>query len=236
MNRCNEIHKLHMKDFNRYRLLTNNECKDFINSFYNFYKENEHDIYFCDNEWINKTVFCYTEFGQQKYLQDIIRNKDFDELCHHTKLYCQFKGLCIKEFEKREIKFFYFMTATGKDRILESECTIGDMYKLNKKIFNNDCYKRFYKVYWNIETGKNSDNPNLHTHALIIFDKTNKNFDRDYKNLFRKAFGNIDLDLQKFGWRGNQEIYEDKLNYLKNKDKSILHKNYKDLEIFEYLE
>ena len=234
MNKNNEIHKLEMKHHKMYRKLSGNEVKDFINNFYKLKVELGDNWY--DNEWMNLTLFCINDFGKCKYLREIIYDLDFDEIEHHARLYCKFMKLNEKDFMNREIKFFYFLTATGKDKIKVNEENIGKMYKLNKNIFNNDHYKRFHKVYWNIETGKNINDSNLHTHALIIFDKTNKNFERDYKSNFKKAFGNIDLDIQKFGWRGNKEIYDDKYNYLKNIGKSILHKNYEDLEIFEYVE
>lgn len=225
MNKNNDIHRLELKNHKRFRLLSNNEIKDFINNYYKI--DNE--------EYYNMVIFCINDFGINKFLRDIMREKDFEELQHHAQLYCRFMKLDENNFKVRDIKYFYFMTATGKDKIRVDENNIKIMFELNKKIFSNETYKRFYKVFWNIETGKYINDSNLHTHALIIFDKTNKNFDRDYKNLFRKAFGNIDLDIKKFGWRGNKDIYEDKLNYLKNVEKSILHKNYKDLEIFENL-
>ncbi len=234
MNKHNEIHRLELKQHKMYRKLSGNEIKDFINNFYKLKVELGDKWY--DNEWMNLTIFCINDFSKCKYLREVIESLDFEELEHHARLYCKFMKLNEKDFMNREIKFFYFLTATGKNKIIVNEENIGKMYKLNKNIFNNDNYKRFHKVYWNIETGKNEQDSNLHTHALIVFDKTNKNFERDYKNNFKKAFENIDLDIKKFGWRGNQDIYEDKLNYLKNVEKSILHKNYKDLEIFEYLE
>lgn len=235
MNKNNEIHRLEMKHNKMYRKLSGNEIKDFINNFYK--KKVELGEYkYLEWEWYKLTVFCIEDFGKCRYLHEIIESLDFDELQHHARLYCKFMKLDEKDFRNREIKFFYFLTATGKDKILVNESNIGYMYKVNKKIFNNETYKRFHKVYWNIETGKNPDDSNLHTHALFIFDKTNKNFERDYKSVFKKAFGSIDLQIQKFGWKGNKEIWDDKLNYLKNEGKSILHKNYKNLEIFEIIE
>lgn len=217
-----------------FRKLTNNECKEWINDFYLKYKSNgDHEYYMLS---VNDKFFQINILGKG-LLCDLINNKDIEELKFCTHEYCKWYGYNIKDYRLRIIKYFYFLTASGgKQKILVNESNLDIMYKLNKKIFTNEIYKRFHKVYWNIETGKKINDPNLHTHALIIFDSTNKNFDRDYRNSFKKAFGNIDLQIQKFGWRGNIEIYEDKLSYLKNINKSILHKNYKDLEIFEHLE
>lgn len=234
MNKNNEIHKLELKHHKMYRKLSGNEVKDWVNKFY-AHKIALEDNWF-DDEWMNKTVFCIDDFGKCKLIRELMYDLNFEELEHHARLYCQFIGGNEDDYKNREIKYFYSMTATGKNKLLVNESNIGCMYKVNKKVFNNDDWRRFFRVYWNMETGKNPDEPNLHTHALIIFDKTNKNFLRDYGNTFKKAFGSVDIDMKKFGWRGNNEIYEDKLNYLKNVGKSILHKNYKDLEIFEHLE
>ncbi len=142
------------------------------------------------------------------------------------------------EFEpikKKHRKFFYWVTCTGKIRIDDSKINIEKMHKFGLNIFNNNSYTRYYKCYWNIETGKYKDKPNLHIHALIIFDSTNKNFKRDFVNAFKKIFNNYDYKENRFGTKLT-EIFQDKYEYLKNDNKSVLHQNYRDLDIFECVE
>ena len=168
------------------------------------------------------------------------RSLDFN-LKDEIKLFHEWYGL---DYEPpRQLKQFYWMTLTGKSRIPDTTENIELMLKFGKALFNNDNYKRFHKVYWNIETGKHKDNPNLHLHALICFDTTSKNFHSkkeksrsDVKTLWNKYFKSYGLDYgndsyQYFKGKDIEKIYNDKLKYLKNEDKSILHKNYRDLEI-----
>lgn len=162
------------------------------------------------------------------------------------KEYCEFYD--IKYIQEKPLKCFYWLTLTGKDRIPDTPDNIDKMYEFGKTLFNNNKYKRFYKVIWNIETGKHKDNPNLHLHALIIFEKSNKNFHTtkmkgrsDVKSIWNKYFKSYGLDLGKdsyqiFRGKNIDEIYKDKKEYLSNKDKSILHQNYRDLEILEHVE
>ena len=108
-------------------------------------------------------------------------------------------------------------------------------------IFNNEKFIRFKEIAYNIETGKHEENPNLHIHALIDFNKSNKNFDRDFKGVWMKEFKDYGIDFKKGGkqlFKGKNvnDVWYDKLAYLRNDEKSILHQNYRDLEIFEHLE
>lgn len=132
---------------------------------------------------------------------------------------------------------FYWVTITGKKRIEDNHDTFRKMKSFCEDLYSNDSYKRFEKVIYNIETGKHEDNPNLHTHALIIFENSTKNFKRDCISRFNKYFKEygIDIDMKRFAIH-LEKIYNDKLNYLNNKDKSILHQNYRDLEILEVVE
>lgn len=150
-------------------------------------------------------------------------------------IYNEFYNLNIKYTKPVFRKYFYFITVTGKDRIIDSDDNITKMLDYGRCQFNNDNWTRYHKVYWNIETGKYKDNPNLHIHALVVFDKSNKNFKRDFVNGFNKLFNNSDYKELKFPMK-ETEIFNDKYLYLKNDSKSVLHKNYRDLGIFERLE
>ncbi len=227
----NEIHRIKRKDHARFRHLSVDEITK--------WKYDYNELNTCEyiGEWDLKAVFCMDTFSKVRFLKDLFLENDIKELKYHGKLYCKFYKIDYKDFKIKVIKYFYFLTATGgKGKIRVNDNNIKNMYDMNKKIFTNEIYKRFHSVIWNIETGKKIDDSNLHTHALITFDSTNKNFERDYSGSFKKLFKSIDLQIQKFGMNGNEEIYNDKLGYLKNEGKSILHKNYKDLEIFEHLE
>ena len=133
---------------------------------------------------------------------------------------------------------FYWYSFTGKSRIPATRENIEKMKLIGYRIFNNDKWKRFNTVYWNIETGKHEDAPNLHIHALIDFEKSNKNFDRDMTAAWVVHFKSYGLDFAKGGkqmYKGNavEKIWEDKKNYLLNDEKGILHQNFKDLEFVE---
>ena len=132
---------------------------------------------------------------------------------------------------------FYWVTITGKKRIEDNENTILKMKSFCEDVFSNESYRRYEKVTYNIETGKHENNPNLHVHALIIFEHSTKNFKRDCISRFNKYFKDygIDIDMKRFAIH-LEKIYNDKLNYLNNVDKSILHQNYRDLEILEVVE
>lgn len=216
--------------------LNTNEVNNWIDDYYNKYVrgKTEHEFFMAtvEDPFFSKYVWL------KGALWKLLHNKDCDTIRPLRKEWCDFYMDNKDNYKRKVVKYFYFFTATGKDRIDVNDENICKMYELNKKLFNNDNYKRFHKVCWNIETGKHEDRPNLHTHALIVFDSTNKNFKRDYSNSFKKVFKKegVDIDIKMFGFLGNQGIYQDKLEYLQNVKKSILHKNYKDLEILEYLE
>ena len=115
------------------------------------------------------------------------------------------------------------------------------MTDICKEIFNNDKWKRFTSVKWCIETGKHKENPNLHVHALIVFDKSNKNFERDYIRLWNKYFKNYGINFkgsgkQHFKGKDVVTIYKDKCDYFVNHKKSVLHENFIDLNILECVE
>ena len=180
-----------------WRELTNNECKQWINDFYIKYKsDDDHSFYMktLDDDFFNIQVLC------KGPLWIMLSEKNVEALQSCTRFYVDWYKLNYKDYKVKEIKYFYFLTASGgKQKILVNKSNINHMFDMNKKIFSNEIYKRFYRVYWNIETGKKEEDTNLHTHALIIFHSTNKNFDRDYRGCFKKIFGNIDLQIQKFG-------------------------------------
>lgn len=136
---------------------------------------------------------------------------------------------------------FYFYTFTGVQRIEDNQENIDRLHNIAKDIFNNNSWKRYKDVCFNIECGKHVDNSNLHIHALIDFEKSNKNFERDFHNRWMKDFKGYGLDFKKGGkqfYKGKNvnDIWYDKLSYLRNDDKSILHQNYRDLGIFEHVE
>jgi hypothetical protein len=215
------------------RKLTTNETKQWINEFYKEFIMNktkhEQILYF-----INGNKF----FEWKKDLYELLDDKDYDGLINYTEDYIKYFNLCKKNFKLKKIKFFYFLTVTGKNRIIVNDDNIAKMKNCLKLIFNNDNYKRYYKVLYNIETGKYEDNPNLHTHAVIIFDSTNKNFKRDFTRTWNRFFKSdgIDFKMDSFSYLPCYDIYEDKCNYLKNVDKSVEHQNYLDLKILEHVE
>lgn len=132
---------------------------------------------------------------------------------------------------------FYFYTFTGSEKIPDTDENIEKMKNICNNIFNNENWKRFRCVHYNIECGKHQDDSNLHIHALIDFEKTNKNFERDFTRCWTKEFKSFGLDFKKGGkqhFKGKNvnHIWDDKLAYLRNDDKSILHQNYRDLGIF----
>lgn len=224
------------------RKLTNNECKQWINDYYRKYHEK-----IDDHEFMTKYCLVEEFFKREMFSSGpiwlLLEDKDIDKLIDCADDYCNFYDINVNSMIIHEIKFFYHMTITSGPldkfkQLVDSKENIDKMFKINSDVFANDDWVRFLRVYWNIETGKNKDKPNLHTHALIIFDKSNKNFERDYKRRWEKTFGkgNINILIQKFGWKGNQKIYNDKYDYLHNIEKSILHQNFRDLGILETLE
>jgi hypothetical protein len=149
--------------------------------------------------------------------------------------YNEFYGTNHQPIKSKKRRFFYWITITGKKRIEVNDDSVFKMHQFGLNIFNNNSYKRYYKVHWNVETGKYIDKSNLHIHALIVFESNNKNFKRDFCNAFKKIFKDYDYNESRFGMI-QTEIFKDKLGYLKNENKSVLHKNYKDLKIYEHLE
>lgn len=150
-------------------------------------------------------------------------------------IYNKYYNTNVEVIKKKHRKFFYWVTCTGKKRINDNSKNIELMHKFGLNIFNNNNYKRYYKVHWNVEVGKHKDKPNVHVHALVIFDSTNKNFKRDFCNAFKKIFNDYDYKESRFVMK-LQDIYKDKYNYLNNINKSILHQNYRDTGIIEHLE
>jgi len=198
-------------------------------------------------DYDNHDVQAFQKKGMFKIVrQEPLINVPYKYMDQFKKEYCEFYD--IKYIQEKPLKCFYWLTLTGKDRIPDTQDNIDKMYEFGKTLFNNNKYKRFYKVIWNIETGKYKENPNLHLHALIIFEKSNKNFHTtkmkgrsDVKSIWNKYFKSYGLDLGKdsyqiFRGKNIDEIYKDKKEYLTNKDKSILHQNYRDLEILEHVE
>jgi len=214
------------------RKLNMNECDEWIKE---FDKDNNDDyfnipyIHMDDN---------YLKYLDRRNIYYLLCDKDSDSLINYTKEYIEYFNLCSKNFKEKKIKFFYFLTVTGKSRIIVNNDTILKMKNCLKTIFNNDSYKRYHKVIYNIETGKYMDRPNLHCHCVIIFDSTNKNFKRDFSRCWLKYFktDGIDFKMDSFNYPSCREIYEDKCNYLNNLDKSIEHQNYTDLKILEHVE
>lgn len=165
----------------------------------------------------------------------------------HRDLRCDVKDFCrfydIEYIPEKKLKRFYFLTLTGKDRIPDTSDNIDKMTAFGKTLFSNENYKRFHNVKWNIETGKHKENPNLHIHAVIWFENSNKNFHSlkpkgrsDVRNNWLQYFKQYGLDYgkdsyQSFSGSKVKEIFDDKCDYLTNKDKCILHKNYRDLQI-----
>lgn len=145
--------------------------------------------------------------------------------------WCQWYNLSTNDFIEKLNKKFYFLTITGKDRIPDNEDMICKMEHFSNDIFNNDRYERFVKVIWNIEVGKHKDKPNLHLHAVIVFKESTKNFIRDCKSRFLKYFKIYGVDILMKPYTIAGSYYNDKVDYLRNKDKSILHQNYRDLDI-----
>lgn len=183
---------------------------------------------------------------QSSFDYDIGHHKDYvdwylfenrEQLNEFTNTYCNYFNLTTKNFKIKDIKYFYWLTVTGKKRIDVSDENICKMKDCLRMIFNNDNYRRYHDVLYNIETGKYPDKPNLHCHCLIKFDSTNKNFDRDFKRCWLNFFKEEGHDFKMIRFSKKcEDIYTDKQNYLNNQDKSILHQNYMDLEILEHLE
>ena len=78
-------------------------------------------------------------------------------------------------------------------------------------------------------------------HALVVFDKTNKNFDRDFIRLWNNKFKNYGINFshkgkQHFKGKDVVNIYKDKCDYFINHKKSVLHENFVDIGILEHLE
>lgn len=140
-----------------------------------------------------------------------------------------------------EVKSFYFYTFTGDKKIPFCEKNVNDMKYIGNSIFSNESWKRYKCVDWCIESGKHSDEPNLHLHALIVFDKTNKNFERDFVRLWNNKFKNYGINFkgkgkQHFKGKDVVNIYKDKCDYFINHKKSVLHENFVDIDILEHIE
>ena len=228
----------------------NRELCDDIVEFYENYEETFLDIPPSEDDI--KTYEMIVDIGHITYLPDctfmqdkvsIIDRAKLGELRNEVTLYHDWYDIP----KPKPLKMFYWLTLTGKDRIPDTPDTLKSMLEFGNALFNNNNYKRFNKVYWNIETGKHQDRPNLHLHALIVFENTSKNFHSlkpkgrsDVRTLWNNYFKQYGLDIGKdsyvfFKGKNIQQIYDDKLSYLQNNEKSILHKNYRDLEILNFL-
>ena len=149
--------------------------------------------------------------------------------------WCVYYNLKCADYLHKQIKNFYFLTITGDKRIPENPDNISKMLEFGDCIFSNDNYKRYERVVWNIETGKHEDNPNLHLHAVIVFTQSTKNFVRDCRTRWAKSFKKYGSNILNKSYTIKGPYLQDKLDYLNNKDKSILHMNYKDLGILREL-
>lgn len=194
---------------------------------------------FTDNNGIKHTLtdkfgnIRYDKKWDEVFLAEPLIFRNNRELSLSKKEYKMFYGEEMPDFPKKP-KSFYWVTITGKDRIPDNEEMIENMEIFGSKIFQNLKFERFSKVIWNIETGKYPDKPNLHLHAVVIFKKSAKNFKRDAMSLWKRTFPDYDVDYHQtiFNKCKNLEnILKDKINYMNNVDKSILHENYRDLGI-----
>ncbi len=232
-----------MLDFN-----TTNKWLEDMHAFVEAYESN-FDMW-DDEHWrskynliVNDDIYLVNK-SNTKFESSLINQASIDG---HTSLSTRKKEYCIfydlEYIQEKPLKRFYFLTLTGKDRIPDTPDNIENMLAFGKALFNNDNYIRFHKVLWNIETGKHQDKPNLHIHACIWFENTNKNFHSlkpkgrsDVRNTWNNYFKSYGLDYGKdsyklFSGKMVHTIYKDKCDYLKNVDKSIMHKNYRNLEI-----
>ena len=91
---------------------------------------------------------------------------------------------------------FYWYSITGDSRIPAIDSNINKMINIGRKLFNNDTWIRYKNVYWNVETGKDENNSNLHIHALIDFNKSNKSFDRDLTRIWKNEFKNYGINFK----------------------------------------
>lgn len=173
---------------------------------------------------INTGDYLYT----CDYSEDILRNCPF--------LYMTIFNINDKKMFQPQRRYFYWITITGKTRIDVNDVTVKQMYTFFKEFYTNEKWQRYHKMIWNIETGKDPDKPNLHHHALIVFNTTSKNFKRDISNKFKKIFKSVDYNESYFTMVSQGDIYKDKKDYLLNDEKSVCHQNYKDLKVLEILE
>lgn len=134
-------------------------------------------------------------------------------------------------------KSFYFYTYTGQKKIPlgENNENIFKMKEICDKMFNNDTWKRYLKVNWCIETGKNNNNYNLHLHAVIVFNGKLKHYDRDFTRTWNKYFKEYGINYsgdgkQHYSGKG-LKFYQDKLDYLDETLKSDLHQNALNLNL-----
>ena len=197
-------------------------------------KEYGHIDLFCK---LDMNFYKGRKLNPLDYLEDENRNKWYHTGWNNPKLF----NVWFNIKEKKKHERFYFYTFTGNKRIPDTSDNIDKMRHICTTIFNNEKFIRFKEIAYNIETGKHEENPNLHIHALIDFNKSNKNFDRDFKGVWMKEFKDYGIDFKKGGkqlFKGKNvnDVWYDKLAYLRNDEKSILHQNYRDLEIFEHLE
>ena len=236
-------------------MLTSEENEELCNDIIEFYENYEEMFLDCPPSEDDKNTYnMLNDMGHIAYLPNgkfmtdniaLIERAQLGKLHNEVKLYHEWYG---KEFKKdKPLRMFYWLTLTGKDRIPDTPESVKLMTEFGNALFNNNNYKRFNTVHWNIETGKHQDKPNLHLHALIIFENTSKNFHSlkpkgrsDVRTLWNNFFNQYGLDIGKdsyifFKGKNIQQIYKDKLNYLRNEGKSILHKNYRDLEILHFL-
>lgn len=130
-----------------------------------------------------------------------------------------------------------FYSCCPKNRINISEGEVMRMSEFCEKVFTK---KWFSDAKWILESGKHSDRPNLHFHALVRFkdDSASKNFkSRCLTKIWNNMYPDNPLDWKNQNNRGidvkkcnTLQIQKDKYNYMENDSKGS-HENFTDLAI-----
>ena len=134
-----------------------------------------------------------------------------------------------KEKKGRKFKGVCMYTICPKNRIGISEGEVWKFINFVKKLETFDFYEEFVYA---VESGKKENSPNLHCHIVLKFKPGgSKNFADRVKKWFKKSFPDNTVDYcfvrkDKSKNKGidckdilNQEIWEEKIRYLNNKNK-----------------
>lgn len=146
---------------------------------------------------------------------------------------------------RETLKGLSFYTIAPKKRLPYSGENISKIHDFAREIFISRAEKYFNEVWFVVESGKHQDNPNLHIHALVEFNKSDKGvsgskfFMRDLVACWKRHFSDPEyrIDYDTGGNKGihrkacnTLDIQKESLEYMTNENKGT-HENFTDLGI-----